>query len=156
MEASTRDPIDLCRRLTVVFQGGGQPSRLFFTILEIRFDILTHCKGGFRKISENRFLLQKSKFQGRRPEHLLHDEAARFLNGRLRPRQAKRPSEASHQTALLTSCWRLRNIVVASHMYDRRHQDNFFKYMRQEFGIGALVDYKAVPDDPNRSIPNSM
>jgi hypothetical protein len=39
-------------------------------------------------------------------------------------------------------------------MFDRWRQENFFKYMRQEFILDALVDYEAEPDDPNRSIPN--
>jgi hypothetical protein len=39
-------------------------------------------------------------------------------------------------------------------MFERWRQENFFKYMRQEFLIDTLVDYQAEPDDPNRSIPN--
>jgi hypothetical protein len=39
-------------------------------------------------------------------------------------------------------------------MFERWRQENFFKYMRQEFLIDALVDYQVEPDDPNRSIPN--
>ena len=65
-----------------------------------------------------------------------------------------RLTETAHQTAVLTSRWDLRDIVVAYRMFDRWRQENFFKYMRQEFLIDALVDYEAEPDDPNRSIPN--
>jgi hypothetical protein len=39
-------------------------------------------------------------------------------------------------------------------MFDRWRQENFFKYMRQEFMLDALADYEAEPDDPNRSIQN--
>jgi hypothetical protein len=65
-----------------------------------------------------------------------------------------RLTETKHQTAILTSCWDLRDMVVAYRMFERWRQENFFKYMRQEFLIDALVDYQAEPDDPNRSIPN--
>jgi hypothetical protein len=41
-------------------------------------------------------------------------------------------------------------------MFERWRQENFFKYMRHEFLIDALVDYQAEPDDPNRSIPNPV
>jgi transposase len=150
----TRDLIGPRRRLTVVFDRGGWSPRLFLTILNMRFDILTYRKGGFRKISQKRFILRKARFNGRRVEYLLHDQAARFLKGKLRLRQVTRLTENSHQTAVLTSRWDLRDIVVAYRMFDRWRQENFFKYMRQEFLIDALVDYEAEPDDPNRSIPN--
>jgi len=144
------------RRLTVVFDRGGWSPRLFLTILEMRFDILTYRKGRFRKISEKRFILRKAKFHGRRLEYLLHDQAVRFLKGKLRLRQVTRLTETGHQTAVLTSRWKLRDIVVAYRMFDRWRQENFFKYMRQEFLIDALTDYEAEPDDPNRSVPNPM
>jgi transposase len=149
-----RDLIGPRRRLTVVFDRGGWSPRLFLTILNMRFDILTYRKGGFRKISERRFVLRKARFNGRRLEYLLQDQAVRFLKGKLRLRQVIRLTGNGHQTAVLTSRWDLRDIVVAYRMFDRWRQENFFKYMRQEFLIDALVDYEAEPDDPNRSIPN--
>src|SRR3972149_4285741 len=39
-------------------------------------------------------------------------------------------------------------------MFERWRQENFFKYMRQEFLIDALVDYQVEPDDPTRTVPN--
>jgi hypothetical protein len=151
-----RDLIGPRRRLTVVFDRGGWSPRLFLTILNMRFDILTYRKGGFRKISEKRFILRKARFNGRRLEYLLHDQAVRFLKGKLRLRQVTRLTQNSHQTVVLTSRWDLRDIVVGYRMFDRWRQENFFKYMRQEFLIDALVDYEAEPDDPNRSIPNPV
>src|ERR1019366_6778380 len=38
--------------------------------------------------------------------------------------------------------------------FGRLRQENFFKYMRQEFLIDALSDYEVEPDDPQRSVPN--
>jgi hypothetical protein len=39
-------------------------------------------------------------------------------------------------------------------MFERWRQENFFKYMRQEFLIDALSDYQVESDDPERSVPN--
>jgi transposase len=142
------------RRLTVVFDRGGWSPQLFIIILGMGFDILTYRKGRFRHVAEKRFVLRKAKLQGRRVEYLLHDQAVRFLKGKLRLRQVTRLTETGHQTAVLTSRWDLRDIVVAYRMFERWRQENFFKYMRQEFLIDALVDYQAEPDDPKRSIPN--
>ena len=55
---------------------------------------------------------------------------------------------------MVTSRWDLRAIVVAHRMFERWRQENFFKYLREEYLIDALVDYQVEPDDPNRSVPN--
>jgi len=149
-----RSLIGAKRRLTVVFDRGGWSPRLFQSILEMGFDILTYRKGRFRHVAEKRFVLRKARLEGRSVQYLLHDQAVRFLKGKLRLRQVTRLTETRHQTAVMTSRWDLRDIVVAYRMFERWRQENFFKYMRQEFLIDALVDYEAEPDDPNRSIPS--
>jgi transposase len=149
-----RNMLGTKRRLTVVFDRGAWSPKLFKSILDMCFDILTYRKGRFRHVAEKRFVLRKTKLEGRHVEYLLHDQAVRFLKGKLRLRQVTRLTETGHQTAVLTSRWDLRDIVVAYRMFERWRQENFFKYMRQEFLIDALVDYQVEPDDPNRSIPN--
>ena len=39
-------------------------------------------------------------------------------------------------------------------MFERWRQENFFKYMREEFLLDALVDYHIEPEDPTRTIRN--
>ena len=87
-------------------------------------------------------------------DYLLHDEAVRFLKGRLRLRQVTRLCEGGHQTNVITSRWDLRDIEVAYRMFERWRQENFFKYMREEFLLDALVDYQIEPEEPTRTIPN--
>ena len=151
-----RKLISTNRRLTVVFDRGGWSPKLFESILDMHFDILTYRKGRFRHVAEKRFVLRKARLEGRRVEYVLHDQAVRFLKGKLRLRQVTRLTETGHQTAVITSRWDLRDIVVAYRMFERWRQENFFKYMRQEFLIDALVDYEAEPDAPNRSVPNPV
>jgi len=142
------------RRITVVFDRGGWSPRLFQKLLEMNFDILTYRKHPVRHISEKRFVLRKARLDGRSVEYLLHDQPVRFLHGKLRLRQVTRLTDSGHQTPVLTSRWDLREIVVAYRMFERWRQENFFKYMRQEFLIDALADYQVEPDDPTRLIPN--
>jgi Transposase protein len=87
-------------------------------------------------------------------EYLLHDQPVRFLKGKLRLRQVTRLTETGHQTPIVTSRWELRAIVVAHRMFERWRQENFFKYLREEYLIDALADYQFEPDDPTRSVPN--
>ena len=78
----------------------------------------------------------------------------RLLEGKLRLRQITRLCEDGHQTQILTSRWDLRDIEVAYRMFERWRQENYFKYMREEFLLDALVDYRSEPEDPTRTVPN--
>ena len=78
----------------------------------------------------------------------------RLLKGKLRLRQVTRLMENGHQTPILTSRRDLAAAQVAYRMFDRWRQENFFKYLSEEYALDALVEYAAVPDDPTREVPN--
>jgi transposase len=142
------------RRATVVFDRGGWSPKVFVKLLAMGFDILTYRKGRVRRVAEKRFVLRKARLDGRSVKYLLFDQPIRLLKGKLRLRQVTRLSENGHQTPVLTSRWDLRDIVVAYRMFERWRQENFFKYLREEYLIDGLVDYQVDPDDPQRSVPN--
>jgi hypothetical protein len=142
------------RRVTIVFDRGGWSPKLFAAMIKDGFDVLTYRKGRCRRINERRFIRRRAKFDGRLVDYLLHDQPVRFLKGRLRLRQVTRLCDDGHQTTVITSRWDLRDIEVAYRMFERWRQENFFKYMREEFLIDALVDYQIEPEDPTRTIPN--
>lgn len=143
------------RRLTVVFDRGGWSPTLFQQIVGMGFHILTYRKGRVRQVAPKRFVERSARLDGRRVKYLLHDQAVRFLKGKLRLRQVTRLTpDTGHQTPIVTSRWDLRDIVIAYRMFERWRQENFFKYMREEYLIDALTDYGVEPDDPERSVPN--
>ena len=142
------------RRVTIVFDRGGWSPKLFAAMIKDGFDVLTYRKGRCRRINERRFVRRRAVFDGRSVDYLLHDEPVRFLKGRLRLRQVTRLCDGGHQTNVITSLWDLRDIEIAYRMFDRWRQENFFKYMREEFLLDALVDYQIEPEDPTRTIPN--
>src|SRR5271165_1755698 len=142
------------QRVTIVFDRGGWSPKLFAAMIKDGFDVLTYRKGRCRRINEQRFVRRRVKLDGRFVEYLLHDQPVRFLKGRLRLRQVTRLCDGGHQTNVITSLWDLRDIEVAYRMFDRWRQENFFKYMREEFLLDALVDYQIEPEDPTRTIPN--
>lgn len=142
------------RRVTIVFDRGGWSPKLFRKLIKDDFDILTYRKGKTRRVSEKRFIPRRAKLDGRWVKYRLHDQAVRFLKGKLRLRQVTRLTDDGHQTQVLTSRWDLRDVEVAYRMFERWRQENFFKYMREEFLLDALVDYQVEPDDPTRTVPN--
>jgi hypothetical protein len=142
------------RRVTIVFDRGGWSPKLFDTIIKDGFDVLTYRVGRSRRIHERRFVRRRAEFDGRSVDYLLHDQPVRFLKSKLRLRQVTRLCDSGHQTQVITSRWDLRDIEVAYRMFDRWRQENFFKYMREEFLLDALIDYQIEPEDPTRTIPN--
>jgi hypothetical protein len=142
------------RPVTIVFDRGGWSPKLFRSMIQQGFDILTYRKGKGRLINERRFAPRRAKFDGHWVSYDLHDQPVRFLKGKLRLRQVTRLCAGGHQTQIITSRWELRDIEVAYRMFDRWRQENFFKYMREEFLLDALVDYRIDQEDPTRTIPN--
>ena len=142
------------RRVTIVFDRGGWSPKLFSTMIKDGFDLLTYRKGRGRRINERRFIRRRAEVDGRWVDYLLHDQPVGLLKGRLRLRQVTRLCDTGHQTQVITSRWDLRDIEVADRMFERWRQENFFKYMREEFMLDALVDYRIEPEDPTRTIPN--
>jgi len=142
------------RRVTIVFDRGGWSPKLFHRMIQEGFDILTYRKGKGRGIHERRFVRRRAKLDGRWVSYELHDQPVRFLKGKLRLRQITRLCDNGHQTQVITNRSDLRDIELAWRMFERWRQENFFKYMREEFLLDALVDYRIEPEDPTRTIPN--
>jgi transposase len=142
------------QRVTIVFDRGGWSPKLFGTMIKDGFDLLTYRKGRCRRINERRFTRRRTELDGRWVDYLLHDQPVGFLKGKLRLRQVTRLCDDGHQTQVITSRWDLRDIEVAYRMFERWRQENFFKYMREEFLLDALIDYQIEPEDPTRAIPN--
>ena len=141
------------RRITVVFDRGGYSPKLFVKILDAGFDILTYRKGRWRKVARRHFQRQHAIIDGQRVDDVLADQEVRLLGGKLKLRQVTR-LKGDHQTPVLTSRRDLSAVEVAYRMFERWRQENFFKYMREEFLLDALIDYDIEPDDPVREVPN--
>ncbi len=142
------------RRITVVFDRGGWSPRLFQTIIAAGCDILTYRKGRFRRVRKGLFHSRRATIGGCAVRYVLADQPIRLLGGKLRLRQVTRLSDNGHQTPIVTSRCDLRDLEVAFRMFERWRQENFFKYLREEYALDALVDYALEQADPTREVPN--
>ena len=144
------------RRLTVVFDRGGYSPKLFQQIIAANFDLLTYRKGRHPRIARKRFQTCRTRQGGRAISYVLADQEVRLIKGKLRLRQVTRLMDNGHQTPILTSRRDLPAAQVAYRMFDRWRQENFFKYLREEYALDALVEYATTPDDPTREVPNPL
>ena len=141
------------RRITVVFDRGGFSPKLFLQLVAGGFDILTYRKGASPRVAKSKFNLCEGVIDGQTVSYMLADQEVYLLNRKLRLRQVTRLRD-DHQTPILTSRRDLPPVEVAFRMFERWRQENFFKYLREEYALDALVDYDVVPDNPDRDVPN--
>jgi len=147
-------PLIGARRVTVVFDRGGWSPKLFQKLIADGFDILTYRKGASRHVAKSRF----QKYETAGESYLLADQNIRLKlpdRTRLALRQVTRLADnGAHQTPIVTSRRDLTALEVASRMFGRWRQENFFKYLREEYALDALVEHDTVPDNPLREVPN--
>ncbi len=142
------------RRVTVVFDRGGWSPKLFGTLIAAGFDVLTYRKGRFPRRSVLSFRKHTGRIDGRQVSYSLADQGVHLLGGKLRLRQVTRLSDNGHQTPIITSRRDLSALEVAYRMFARWRQENFFKYLSEEYALDALVDDATEPADPHREVPN--
>ncbi len=142
------------RRVTVVFDRAGYSPKLFQRLLADGFDLLTYRKGRSRRVARGRFTSHEAVIGNITVTYVLADQEVRLLAGKLRLRQVTRLADDGHRTPILTSRRDLPAVEVAYRMFERWRQENFFKYLREQYALDALVDYAVVPDDPARDVPN--
>ena len=135
------------RRLTIVFDRGGWSPKLFVSLLAKGFDVLTCRKGRFGRVPTRDFARHRASLDGQPVEYVLADKKVRFLDGSLTLRQVTRLAEDDkHQTPIITSRFDLPAVEVAFRMFSRWKQEKFFKCLREEYALDALVDYRVEPD----------
>lgn len=165
--AQARDLVGPGRRITVVFDRGGWSPQLFVELIRDGHDLITYRKGTTKDVDLARFAKHTFTAEGREVSYWLCDEAAvRVGNDKLNwgDQEERRPlfmrqvtrltPDTGHQTKVLTTRTDLEPEEVLWRMFARWRQENFFKYMKEEFAVDGLVEYGALPVDPKHERPN--
>ncbi|MFH1183576.1 MAG: helix-turn-helix domain-containing protein, partial [Chloroflexota bacterium] len=140
------------RRAMIVFDRGGWCKDLFMLLGE-GFDLLTYRKEPLSNWGEERFQERSRKLDGHTVKYELADgEFQKKGWPRLRCLAVKRKD--GRQTQILCSRYDLDPVELAHRMFGRWQQENWFKYMGEQFALDVLVDYATEPDDPERLVVN--
>ncbi|MCC6647898.1 MAG: helix-turn-helix domain-containing protein [Polyangiaceae bacterium] len=147
------------RRVTVIFDRGGWSPRLFAQMNALGFDFVTYRKGhGVRKLPRTAFREETAVLDGREVKYLLADRPLRLRISKtegLTIREIVQLSEdGKHQTSIVTSVKEAPAAEVAYRMFERWRQENFFKYMGEEFALDGLVQHGVEEADAERMVPN--
>jgi hypothetical protein len=154
------------RRMTVIFDRGGFSPKLFARLIDAGFDVITYRKGKVGKLASMRFTAQKQKIDGVWRKYTICDRSrvrvgklpAEKKQKRKRGKTTKRTKatkrylwmrevrvlrDDGRQTAIFTNRQDLSGVMVAYRIFGRWRQENYFKYMAEEFALDALIEYGA-------------
>jgi hypothetical protein len=81
-------------------------------------------------------------------------ERGTFIGKKIWVREIRKLTESGHQTAVISTDYETKAQDLAANMFARWSQENFFKYMRENFGIDKLVEYETIPIDETKKIKN--
>jgi len=141
------------RRGMIVFDRGGWCKDLFRMLIAEGFDLLTYRKEPLSPWRDERFHERQAEIDGHLVKYELADGTFQRKGWpRLRCIATKRKD--GRQTQILCSRFDVDPVELAYRMFGRWKQENWFKYMNEEFALDVLVDYATEPDDPDRLVVN--
>lgn len=132
-------------RFALIFDREGYSPEFFVEMLNRRIVCYTYRKYQREDWSPEEFSRHEVRFPDGEVVEMKLAERGTFLGQKIWVREIRKLSNTGHQTALVTTDFLSDTARVASSMFSRWSQENFFQYMRQHFGIDRLLEYKTEP-----------
>ena len=150
-EEQLQSDSDLPRFTTVFDREAYSPD--FFQRLWDGFHVavLTYRKNVKESWDENCFSEYTIEIEGNKTKMKLAEKSVEIDNVPMR--EIRRLSDG-HQTSVITTNKKLSIIMVAIHMFSRWTQENFFKYMRQDYDFDRLLQYAVEQIDEDFMVVN--
>jgi prepilin-type processing-associated H-X9-DG protein len=127
-------------RFTLVFDREGYSPELFGQLWDQhRVAVITYRKNVKDLWAESDFKAQTIEIEGNNVSMEIAEKET-ILDG-VGMREIRKKSESGHQTSIVTTNKKLTLLFVAVHMFARWAQENFFKYLIQEYDIDRIVNY---------------
>lgn len=159
-------------RLTVVFDRGGYSALLFERLISMDVDIITYNRGTIDPVDESLFINKKTIINNREYDYepycrettlpvfettIQQGKTVRVDTGRkvvLQEILIRRKSDDGI-TSILTTIKGQESIEIASRLFRRWSQENYFKYMKKEFALDHLCTYgtENIPADIDHPNP---
>jgi hypothetical protein len=133
-------------RYMLIFDREGYSPDFFFDLWQKRISIATYKKNVTDKWAEAEFSEYTGKLPFGNEKTIELAERGVLLQNKgsdkkIWAREIRKKSKSGHQTSIVTTNFTLSTIMIGLYMFARWSQENFFKYMMQEFGIDTLVSY---------------
>ncbi|MDD4576916.1 MAG: hypothetical protein PHI36_10870 [Bacteroidales bacterium] len=133
-------------RYMLVFDREGYSPDFFCDLWEKRISISTYKKNVTDNWDDAEFIEYSGKLPYGNTTTIKLAERGVLLQNKgsqkkIWAREIRKKSKSGHQTSIITTNFTLPILMIGLYMFARWSQENFFKYMMQEFGIDTLVSY---------------
>ncbi len=135
-------------RFTLIFDREGYSPAFFQRLKKKRIACLTYHKYPGEDWPPEEFFACPVQLSSGACVQMDLAERGTFLGGKVCVREIRKRTASGHQTAVLSSDYRSEPGPMAAAMFARWSQENFFKYMREHYGLDRLLDYmtEEIPD----------
>lgn len=130
---------------TVVFDREGYSPELFQRLWTKHIAVLTYHKYPQQDWGEEEFQSYQIRLQGGEQVGMKLAERGTQLSNKMWVREIRKLSDQGHQTSILTTNFQAGLTTVAPALFARWCQENFFRYMREHYGLDRLVEYGTEP-----------
>jgi prepilin-type processing-associated H-X9-DG protein len=131
----------LLHRFTVVFDREGYSPQFLRKMKGRRIACLTYHKHPGADWRPEEFYTRQVTLVSGNVVRMELAERGLYLGGVVWVREIRRLMADGHQTAVLATDYRSDLAPVAATMFARWSQENFFRYMRQHYGLDQLIEY---------------
>jgi hypothetical protein len=133
---------------TVVIDREGYSPALFRQLWQKRIALLTYHKFPKDDWRPEEFSSQSITLTGGETVTMQLAERGSRLSNNLWVREIRRLTDSGHQTSMLTTNFQSPMTTLAVSLFARWCQENFFRYMREHYGLDRLVEYgtETIPD----------
>ena len=133
---------------TVVFDREGYSPELFEAMRQKRIAILSYHKFPEDDWGPGEFTTHSVRLAAGEVVTMQLAERGTHLAKKLWLREIRKLGEDGHQTSILTTNFQAPMTTLAVSLFARWSQENFFRYMREHYGLDRLVEYgtELIPD----------
>lgn len=133
---------------TLVFDREGYSPELFQYLWQKRIAVLTYHKFPQDPWREQEFHSYSVSPGGGETVTMKLAERGTQLSNQSWVREIRKLSDSGHQTSILTTNLQAPLATLAAALFARWCQENFFRYMREHYGLDRLIEYgtEPVPD----------
>ena len=133
---------------TLVFDREGYSPELFEQLWQKRIAILTYHKFPQGQWPSEEFTTHRVPLVSGEIVTMKLAERGTQLSNRFWVREIRKLSDGGHQTSILATNFQVAMTSLAPSLFARWSQENFFRYMREHYGLDSLIEYgtEPVPD----------
>ena len=144
-------------RFTIVFDREGYSPGLFKRLWDKRIAVQTYYKGTHEEWSEEEFNQQDVQLPGGEIVQYSLAERGTYVSGCLwmrEIRKLKSSTRGGNQCSMISTNFKADLVAISVGVFSRWSQENYIKYMRENFSLDKLIDYETEPVQGNTRIVN--